>query len=123
MRHARDYYVHIEADSDACDAQPDEWDVAVGVDRVETATCLQVRAIRHKWAGLRTFAPDRTPLAGFDPRAPGFFWLAAQGGYGVQTAPALNRMAAGLIVDGVVPADIQAFGVTGAELNPARLLP
>ncbi|HEY3812750.1 MAG TPA: FAD-binding oxidoreductase [Caulobacteraceae bacterium] len=106
-----------------CDVQPDEWDVAVAVDRVETATTLKVTRVKHRWAGLRSFVTDRTPVAGFDPDAPGFFWLAGQGGYGIQTAPALSRVAAALALGQPVPADITAHGVNVADLSPARLRP
>jgi D-arginine dehydrogenase len=106
---------------DACDVQPDEWDVAVAVERTENATTLQVRRVKHKWAGLRSFVADRTPVAGFDPDAPGFFWLAGQGGYGIQTAPALSRTAAALVLGNPVPAALAAHGVIAEDLSPARL--
>ncbi len=86
-----------ETPSPACDAQPEELDVALAVDRFETATGLEVPRVIRRWAGLRTFAPDKTFVVGFDPRTNGFFWLAGQGGYGVQTAPALARLTASLI--------------------------
>jgi D-arginine dehydrogenase len=104
-----------------CDVQPDELDVAITVDRIETATTLQVRRIEHKWAGLRCFVADKSLVIGFDDRAEGFFWLAGQGGYGIQTAPAAGRLAAALATVGEVPADIAALGVTAAEVSPARL--
>ncbi len=85
-----------ETPSPPCDAQPEELDVAIGVDRVEAALNLEVRRISHRWAGLRTFAPDRVPVLGFDAELPGFFWCAGQGGYGIQTAPAMARTAAAL---------------------------
>lgn len=85
-----------EDESPACDVSPDELGVAIAVDRLETLTSLKVRRVEHRWAGLRTFAPDRAPVVGFG-EMPGFLWLAAQGGYGVQTAPALGRMAAGIL--------------------------
>ena len=88
-----------ETDSEPCDVQPDNLDIAVAADRIETATTLTIRRITHRWAGLRTFAPDRTPVCGFDPRVDGFFWLAGQGGYGIQTSPALAALAAKLILD------------------------
>ena len=72
-----------EAPTPPSDAQPEDLDVAICVDRIETAFDLSIRRIESRWAGLRSFAPDRTPVAGFDPRAPGFFWLAGQGGYGI----------------------------------------
>jgi D-arginine dehydrogenase len=86
-----------ETPSPPCDAQPDEWDIAVAVDRVTAVADINVRRVSHSWAGLRTFAPDRLPIVGFDTNADGFFWLAGQGGYGVQTAPALGKFAAALI--------------------------
>ena len=86
-----------ETPSPPCDAQPELEDVALGIDRFEKATTATVTRVKHKWAGLRTFAPDRTPIAGFDPRTDGFFWLAGQGGYGVQTAPTLSALAGQLI--------------------------
>ncbi|MGH6993782.1 MAG: NAD(P)/FAD-dependent oxidoreductase, partial [Caulobacteraceae bacterium] len=78
-----------ETPSDPCDAQPEEWDIALAIDRVQAMTTLQVRRVVSKWAGLRTFAPDRVPVAGYDPDASGFFWLAGQGGYGLQTSDGL----------------------------------
>lgn len=105
-----------------CDAQPEELDVAIAVDRVEQATTLHVRRVDHSWAGLRSFAPDRLPAVGFDPRVPGFFWLAGQGGYGVQTAPALSRLAAVLVTGGSAPADIADAGLEPGLLAPARLV-
>ena len=102
------------------DAQPDEWDIATAVDRIEQATTLQVRRLKARWAGLRTFAPDRTPVVGFSPIAPDFFWLAGQGGYGIQTAPALSRAAAALILGTALPEDLAAQGLVMAALSPAR---
>ncbi|MEO0621706.1 MAG: FAD-binding oxidoreductase [Pseudomonadota bacterium] len=110
-----------ETPSPPCDAQPEELDVAIGVDRIETATVLQVRRIAHKWAGLRSFVADKTPVVGFDPAAAGFFWLAGQGGYGIQTAPALARTVASLIETGELPSDQRAAGITAADLSPERL--
>jgi D-arginine dehydrogenase len=103
-----------------CDAQPDEMDVAVAVDRVQAATTLDVTRIRRKWAGLRSFAPDRSPVIGYDPDASGFFWLAAQGGYGIQTAPAAGQLAAALIREEDVPRDLTGFGVSADALSPRR---
>ncbi len=102
------------------DAQAEELDVAIAVDRIERATVLRVRRIEHRWAGLRTFAPDKTPVVGFEPAAPGFFWFAGQGGYGIQTAPAMGRLAAGLIHGEGVPDDLARLGVTEAAISPAR---
>jgi D-arginine dehydrogenase len=110
-----------ETPSPPCDAQPEEFDIALAVDRFETMTTVSVRRIAHKWAGLRSFAPDRTPVVGFDPEASGFFWLAGQGGYGMQTSAAMARTAASLVRGENIPADIASEGITAAALSPARL--
>ena len=88
-----------ETPSAACDAAPEELDVAIAADRFQTCTTEQISRVSHQWAGLRTFASDETFVVGFEPTAKGFFWLAGQGGYGVQTAPALSRLAARLIAE------------------------
>lgn len=110
-----------ETDSPPCDAQPEELDVAIAVDRFEQATGAQVRRILNSWAGLRVFSPDRTPVAGFDPAATGFFWLVGQGGYGIQTAVALGRVAANLCTVGELPQDLVDSGLEAQMLSPARL--
>ncbi len=104
------------------DVQPEELDVAIAVDRMETVTHLQIRQVRRKWAGLRSFAPDRTPVVGFAADVPGFFWLAGQGGYGIQTAPAMGELSAALIQGLPVPTAMVAFGVTQAALAPDRVM-
>ena len=109
-----------ETPSPPCDAQPEELDVAIAIDRIETLADLPVRRVVRRWAGLRTFAPDRTPVVGFDPRADGFFWLAGQGGYGFQTGPAMAACAAALIASGRLPDEVAAFGVAPEALSPAR---
>jgi D-arginine dehydrogenase len=110
-----------ETPSAPCDAQPDDTDVAIAVDRVERATTLAVRHVRRSWAGLRSFVKDRSPVAGYDPHAPGFFWLAALGGYGIQTAPALSALAAGLVLGRPIGAELPPFDLDPAVLAPARL--
>ena len=87
-----------ETPSEPCDARPEDVDVALAVERVNAATVLGLRSVVTAWAGLRTFAPDRNPVTGLDPAAPGLWWLAGQGGYGIQIAPALARLAAAAIV-------------------------
>src|SRR5579885_1443869 len=87
-----------ETPSPPCDAQPEEIDVATIAWRLEEATHLNVKRIRRRWAGLRTFSPNRTPIFEFDAAAPGFFWLAGQGGYGIQTSPAISQRAADAIL-------------------------
>jgi D-arginine dehydrogenase len=104
------------------DAHPEELDIAVGVDRVQAALDIDVRRVNHSWAGLRTFAADRVPVVGFDSRAEGLFWCAGQGGYGIQTAPALARTAAALAKRENLPADVAIEGLTAADLSPDRLL-
>lgn len=109
-----------ETPTPPCDAQPDELDVAICVERIEAAFDLRIRRIESRWAGLRSFARDRTPVVGFDPRAEGLFWLAGQGGYGIQTAPALAALAAAIIAGD--PAASHLGGIDPATLSPARLL-
>ncbi len=91
------------------------------MDRLEEATTLRVTRVLRRWAGLRSFAPDRTPIVGFDPLAEGFLWLAGQGGYGIQTSPALARIAAAFATGEDLPADIASEGVAPSDLSPARL--
>lgn len=109
-----------ETPSEPVDAQPDEMDIAIAADRLAQRTIIEVRRIEHKWAGLRTFAPDKTPVVGFDPSIAGFFWLAGQGGYGFQTAPAMARLAAALISGKGIPSEIQDQGITADQFSPAR---
>jgi D-arginine dehydrogenase len=105
------------------DVQPEEMDIALGVDRVQAALNIEVRRVSHSWAGLRTFAPDRTPVVGFDPIVEGLFWCAGQGGYGIQTAPALGRTAAALALGKTVPTDVATEGLAAADLSPGRFAP
>ncbi len=92
------------------DIQPDELDIAIAVDRIEKATTVKIARIHNKWAGLRSFVADKTLVAGFDSEAEGFFWLAGQGGYGIQTAPAMGTIVAAVASGGprvgVSPADL-----------------
>ncbi|UCI34267.1 NAD(P)/FAD-dependent oxidoreductase [Mesorhizobium sp. B4-1-4] len=111
-----------ETDSEPCDAYPEDIDVAIAVDRIEQATSMRIGRPSTPWAGLRTFAPDRTPVAGFDPRLPGFFWLGGQGGYGFQVSLTLARLSAALMRGEPLPADVTALGVTAAALAPDRFL-
>jgi D-arginine dehydrogenase len=103
-----------------CDVVPEELDIAIAVDRFETLTTEPVKRINHRWAGLRSFVADRSPVAGWDTQAEGFFWLAGQGGYGIQMAPALARAAVALLLGPELPADITAQGVRAEHLSPAR---
>ena len=110
-----------ETPSPACDAQPEDMDIALCVERIEEAFDLQVHRIESKWAGLRSFVADKCPVVGYSTTAPAFFWLAGQGGYGIQTAPALARLAASQVLQRPVPEDIAAEGVDLSEIDPSRL--
>ncbi|HTJ06411.1 MAG TPA: FAD-dependent oxidoreductase [Caldimonas sp.] len=101
------------------DVQPEELDIALAIDRIERATTLVVRP-RRTWAGLRSFVADGDLVGGFADDAPGFFWLAAQGGYGIQTAAAMGEACAALVRGEPLPARIAAFGVTADALAPSR---
>ena len=81
-----------ETDSPPCDAQPEELDIAMTIDRLQNATNFDIKKINHKWAGLRSFFPDRTPIVGEDPLQSSFYWLAGQGGYGIQTSPGISKI-------------------------------
>jgi len=106
--------------SSPCDAQPDEFDVAVLLDRLERLTFFQPKRITGRWAGLRTFTNDKTPVAGFDACVPNFFWLAGQGGYGIQTAPALAILSAALILGRQMPESLLVQGAGAQALSPQR---
>ena len=110
-----------ETPSPACDAQPEDMDIALCVERIEQAFDLQVHRIESKWAGLRSFVADKCPVVGYSTTAPAFFWLAGQGGYGIQTAPALARLAASQVLQRPMPEDIAAEGVDLSEIDPSRL--
>ncbi|MBV9528377.1 FAD-dependent oxidoreductase [Sphingomonas sp.] len=107
-----------EVPSDPCDAQPDEFEMALAAQRIEERTIVNVERIHSRWAGLRSFAPDNHPVAGFAAEADGFFWLAGQGGAGLQTSPAMSRAAASLILGFEWPLS----GVDAAQLSPARFV-
>jgi len=107
---------------DPQDVQPEELDIAIAVDRLETATTMQIRRVQRKWAGLRSFVADKTPVVGYAPDAPGFFWLAGQGGYGIQTAPAMGQLSASLVQGLEMPEAVSALGVQAATLAPGRAM-
>lgn len=110
---------HDEIPSDPCDAQPEELDVATAIDRFEGVVDWRVAGLDRKWAGLRSFAPDRLPVYGFDPAAPDFFWCAGQGGFGIQTSPAAAKLAAAMLL-GTAP-DQLVSGIDPAGYDVARL--
>ena len=95
-------------------------DIAIAVDRLQKATNFEIRIIERTWAGLRTFAPDRSPAVGFDAGVGGFFWFGGQGGYGIQTGPAMAAAAAGLILYGKMPTNLKALGIKEEDISPQR---
>ncbi len=103
------------------DIQPEELDIAMAIHRIEEMTTLTIRRPTRTWAGLRSFVADGDLVGGFDPDAPGFFWLAAQGGYGIQTSAAMGEACAALARGLPLPQRIAGFGLTDAMLSPARL--
>jgi D-arginine dehydrogenase len=105
-----------EVPSEPCDAQPDDYEIALAAWRMEDRTYAKVERIHSKWAGLRTFTPDGKPAVGFAPDSEGFFWLAGQGGFGLQTSPAMAAIAASLVLDTAWPAGDLSAG----ELSPGR---
>ena len=107
---------HDEIETDPCDAAPEEIDVAIAIDRFEKVVDWPIEAVERRWAGLRSFAPDRVPVYGFDPSADGFFWCAGQGGFGIQTAPAAAKMAAALLLE-------RAPESTVAHIDPESFSP
>jgi D-arginine dehydrogenase len=109
-----------EVPSIPCDAQAEEYDIALAAHNIETATTLEIKHIHHKWAGLRTFAPDRQLVVGYGEEKPGFFWFVGQGGFGIQTAPAAARAAALLAMEEPLSQDFLEAGVTAEVLSPLR---
>jgi len=100
---------HDETPCDPCDCAPEELDVAVAIDRLEGVVDWKVERVERSWAGLRSFAPDRRPVYGFDPAAPAFFWCAGQGGFGIQTAPAAAKLAADLLLQRLPTLDPEPY--------------
>jgi D-arginine dehydrogenase len=111
---------HDETPCEPGDCAPEELDVAVAIDRLERAVDWQVERVERSWAGLRSFAPDRLPVYGFDPAAQGFFWFAGQGGFGIQTAPAAAKLAAALLL-GRTP-DPPVESIEPGHYSPGRFL-
>ncbi|MGA4323836.1 NAD(P)/FAD-dependent oxidoreductase [Ectopseudomonas hydrolytica] len=103
------------------DVQPEELDIAMGIYQIEEHTSLNIRRPAHTWAGLRSFVADGDLVAGYDGRAEGFFWVAAQGGYGIQTSAAMGQASAALIRRQPLPEALTRFGLSEAMLSPARL--
>lgn len=106
---------------DPCDVQPDDYDVALAAWRVEEATTLRIARVATRWAGLRSFVADKVPTAGFAVDAPGFFWLAGQGGYGLQTSPAMSLAVESLMFDLPWPEELSRQGIRADHVRPERL--
>jgi D-arginine dehydrogenase len=104
------------------DVQPEEIDIATAIYRIEEMTTLSVRRPIRTWAGLRSFVTDGDLVGGFDVEAPGFFWVAAQGGYGIQTSAAMGEACAALMLGLPIPQHIAHFGLNADMLSPKRLL-
>jgi len=109
---------HDETPCEACDAAPEELDIAIAIDRFQAASSWKIEAVERKWAGLRSFSPDRLPIYGRDTANPEFFWFAGQGGFGIQTSPAAARLGAQLILGR--PADEMTGRLQPAIYSPAR---
>jgi D-arginine dehydrogenase len=106
-------------DETAClpgDAAPEELDVALAIDRLQKVVDWKIVNVDHKWAGLRSFSPDRLPIIGRDAAVPQFFWFAGQGGFGIQTAPAAAQLAASLLTDNIMAPE----GVISGTYSPQR---
>jgi D-arginine dehydrogenase len=110
---------HDEIPTEPCDAAPEEIDIATAIDRFEGVVDWPVELVERSWAGLRSFAPDRLPVYGFDAQAPGFFWCAGQGGFGIQTSPAAAKLAAALLLE--ESPDAMVAGIDPAAFLPTRL--
>ena len=109
---------HDETPCVASDVAPEELDIAIAIDQLQQVVDWRIEAVEHSWAGLRSFAPDRLPVYGFDPLKPAFFWCAGQGGFGIQTAPAAAKMAAALLL-GTAP-DTMVAHIDPANYAPDR---
>ncbi|PQM27638.1 FAD-dependent oxidoreductase [Sphingopyxis lindanitolerans] len=109
---------HDETPSPPCDAAPEELDVALAIERLRQVVDWPVAAVERKWAGLRSFAPDRLPVFGADPRVPGFIWCAGQGGFGIQTSPAISALLAAQL--GAPAPEGAIAGIDPAPYTPSR---
>ncbi|MCY1399356.1 FAD-dependent catabolic D-arginine dehydrogenase DauA [compost metagenome] len=103
------------------DVQPEELDIAMGIYQIEEATTLSIRRPTRTWAGLRSFVSDGDLVSGFDPKVPGLYWVAAQGGYGIQTSAAMGQASAALVQGQPLPEHLRTFGLNAEMLSPRRL--
>ena len=109
---------HDEIATDPCDAAPEEIDVATAIDRFEQVVDWPIERVERRWAGLRSFAPDRLPVYGFATEQPGFFWCAGQGGFGIQTAPAAAKLASSMLLE--TPRDSMVAEIEASVFSPRR---
>lgn len=109
-----------ENPSEPVDARAEELDVALAIERIQTISNLDLRTVKTTWAGLRTFAPDRSPVFGWDDAVDGFMWMVGQGGCGIVTAPAAGQIAGALMRDEPLPQTVTDLGLTRADLAPRR---
>ncbi len=109
---------HDEIPTVPCDAAPEEIDVALAIDRFQNVTDWKIEAVERRWAGLRSFSPDRLPVYGADPKVEGFLWFAGQGGFGIQTAPAAARLGAQIMLG--LEADAMTASIDRQAYSPAR---
>jgi D-arginine dehydrogenase len=112
-----------ETPSSACDAKPEELDVALAIDRLNTMTTLDIRSVASAWAGLRTFSSDRQPVLGMDPDVPGFCWMVGQGGTGITTSAASGEVVAAAVRGDDLPDHLTELGLDLEMLGPKRLRP
>ena len=103
------------------DVRPEEIDIATGIARIEEATTMTIRRPTRTWAGLRSFVPDGELVGGFDSAAPGFFWVAGQGGYGIQTAAAMGQACRAILLGQPLPEPLSKLGISADRLSPQRL--
>lgn len=112
-----------EIESPPCDAWPDDYDIAAAIDRILSVTTLDIRSLKNRWAGLRTFAPDRELVIGLTNDHPGFYWLTGHGGIGLMTAPAVAQALAGIIASGALPKQLADLNLTEVALAASRFEP
>ncbi|MDA3040759.1 MAG: FAD-binding oxidoreductase [Actinomycetota bacterium] len=110
-----------ETPSEPCDAKPEEVDIALAIERINSATTLDIRSVNSSWAGLRTFSPDRGMVIGPDPEHPSFIWCVGQGGTGIQTAPGAGQLVADLLVTGEPGSTFEGTGLDLSLILPGRL--
>jgi len=110
-----------EKPSEPCDAKHDEADVALAIERINTATTLEIRSVQTAWTGLRTFVADRSMVIGFDPDDSSFFWFVGQGGTGIMTSPGTGRLLSDLLTEGKPSEHFNKTGLDYADVSPERL--